>query len=86
LLQKTQHDGLTATEVETIVSKSRDAEKGVSRRGAPVTHKRFTTSRAHVSFTFRKKEVTTEDILAAIEEVRSQLLGDSQSPAPTLAG
>jgi ParB family chromosome partitioning protein len=78
LLQRTRQEGLTATEIETLADKYVKAARGVPRRGAPVTCKRFTTSVARVSFTFRRKEVSNEDILTAIDEVRLQLLSGRQ--------
>jgi ParB family chromosome partitioning protein len=83
LLQRTHQEGLTATEIETLAAKYAEAVRGVHRRGAPVTCKRFTTTSARISFTFRKKEVTNEDILAAIDEVRLQLLPDGQGGPAT---
>ncbi len=82
LLQRTHQEGLTAMEIEALAVKYAEAAGGVRRRGAPVTCKRFTTTGAHVSFTFRRKEVSNEDILAAIEEIRLQLLPGGQDAAP----
>jgi ParB family chromosome partitioning protein len=78
LLQRTRQEGLTSTEIGALAKKYAEAARGVRRRGAPVTCRRFTTRRARVSFTFRSKEVASEDILTAIEEVRLQLLAGSQ--------
>jgi ParB family transcriptional regulator, chromosome partitioning protein len=73
IIQKTQQESLTAEDVERIVANQAESLEGRKRRGAPVSHHRFSTSHASVTITFRKKEVTTEDILTALEEVRFQV-------------
>jgi chromosome partitioning protein len=58
--------------------------QGIVQVTAAVTWKRFTTSHARVSFTFRRKEVTNEDIITALDEVRSQLSpGGREAPSPS---
>lgn len=73
IIQKTQQEALTAEDVERIVANRVESLEGRKRRGAPVSHYRFPTSHALVTVTFRKKEVTTEDILTTLEEVRFQV-------------
>jgi ParB family chromosome partitioning protein len=73
LIQRAREERLAATDLEALVAKEIASLKGQPRRGAPVTYKRFTTSHARVSFTFRKKEITEEDILAALDEIKKQL-------------
>lgn len=72
LIRKVQETGLPATDLEELAAKRNDALRGRKRRGAPVSHHRFSTSHATVSVTFRKKDVTTEDILQALNEARRQ--------------
>ena len=82
LLAKVQQEGTTVADVEHLVARRLEAITGHRRRGAPVSLQRFTTSHARVSFTFRKKEITTEDLLTAIEEVRAQLLPPDAARPP----
>jgi len=72
IIRKTQEHGLTAHETEKLVSREEERLQGApGRRGAPVSYHRFRTANATVSLTFRKKEVTTDDILGALDEVRA---------------
>ena len=73
LLRRAQQEAMTAIDMEQLAAKETEEPASHRRRGAPVSHHRYSTSQATVSLTFRKKDVTTEDILAAIEEVRSQV-------------
>jgi ParB family transcriptional regulator, chromosome partitioning protein len=82
LLRRTQQEAVTATDIEAIVAR-RNEDRGIrKRRGAPVSHHRFPTSQALVTITFRKKDVSTDDVLAALEEVRSQLGTPPQADEP----
>jgi ParB family transcriptional regulator, chromosome partitioning protein len=82
LLQKTQQEGLAATELEHVAAAEADIPERTRRRGAPVSHHRFPTSQALVSITFRKKDVTMENLLAALDEARRQVeSSDILSPA-----
>jgi hypothetical protein len=83
LLQKTRAERLTATEIETLADKYVETARGVRRRGAPVTCRRFTTSAARVSFVFRRKEISDDDVLTAIVEVRQQILAGSKEETST---
>ena len=71
LIRKVQRDGITADETEQLAAKKLDMIRGTARHGAPVSYHRYTTSRATVSLTFRKKEATTQDILTALDEARA---------------
>lgn len=65
---------LTARDTERTVKEQKAKASGTKTRGAPAAHvRRFFTSLAIITVTCRKRHVTDEDILAAIEEVRSQL-------------
>jgi hypothetical protein len=59
--------------MEELAAERVQSLRGHKRRGAPVSHHRFSTSQALVSVTFRKKDVTTKDILAALDEARLQV-------------
>jgi ParB family chromosome partitioning protein len=78
LIRKTQEEAISAADMEQIVAKRMEALEGHKRRGAPVIHHRFSTSHAMVTVTFRKRDVSSEDILAALDEARLQV-----SPPPT---
>jgi ParB family chromosome partitioning protein len=72
LMQRAQKETVTAVQMEELAAERAQALKGRRRRGAPVSHHRFSTSQALVSITFRKKDVTTEDIVRALDEARLQ--------------
>lgn len=64
---------LTAEQTEEHVQSIRRKEPTRRKRGATYSKLRYTTSRATVSFVFRKQEVSKSDILAALDEVRQQV-------------
>jgi ParB family chromosome partitioning protein len=84
LLRRAQQEATTAINMEELAAKETNGPPCHRRRGAPVSHHRYSTSQAIVSLTFRKKDVTTEDILASLDEVRFQVrpptMGDVHSP------
>ncbi len=84
LIRRAQQEAITATDMEHLAAKQIEQSHGRKRRGAPVSHHRFSTTHATVSLTFRKKDVTTEDILGALDEVRLQVCPPS-SAAPRSA-
>jgi len=73
LINKEQREAISAADIEQLAAKQLATITGQRRRGPTVSYQRFETSRARVSFSFRKKEITTEDILTALDEVRAQL-------------
>jgi ParB family chromosome partitioning protein len=62
----------SAEEAEEVVSRAKP-KAVAAKRGAPVTRVRFSTREATVQLTFRKKIVSPEVILKALDEVRRQL-------------
>jgi len=82
LIRRAQHQSVTAAQMEVLVARRTEAFEGRKRRGASLSHHRFSTSQATVTVTFRKKDVTSEDILGAIDEVRAQLLSPDASASP----
>ena len=72
LVERAKKETVTAEQMEQLAAERTQAMSGKKRRGAPVNHHRFTTSLALVSVTFRKKDITTKDILAALDEARTQ--------------
>lgn len=73
LIQKVQKEGITADETEDLAEKQARKLRSEPRRGAPVSQQRYRTTHATVSFVFRKKNVTPDDVLEAIDEVRRQV-------------
>lgn len=82
-LTKVQQEGTTVADLEHIVARKRALITGQRRRGAPVSYHRYKTSHATVSFTFRKKDITTTDLLTAIDEVHDLLTRPSASGEST---
>jgi len=73
LLEKIRREGITADETEELAEKEARRLRSEPRRGAPVSQQRFKTTHATVSFVFRKKDIASDDILEALEEVRGQV-------------
>lgn len=70
---------LTALETERDVKERKDKASGKKTRGAPPSHvRRFNTSVATVTVTSRKKQVSEEEILAALDEVRAQIADNNR--------
>lgn len=65
--------GLTADETERLVKETKAKTTTPKKRGAPWTHHRYVTSHASVTVSFRTKNVTSEDIVAALTEVKRQI-------------
>lgn len=72
LVERTQKETVTAEQMEALAAERDQTIRGRKRRGAPVSHHRFSTTQALVSVTFRKRNVTTKDIVAALDEARVQ--------------
>lgn len=71
---------LTATETERKVQEHRAVTRGTEARGRPPAHvRRFFAANAVVTLTFRRKHVTDEDLVEAIDEVRAQLTEGTQA-------
>ena len=77
LIAKARDEAINAAGMEQLVKQRAEAAEGHKRRGAPVSHRRFKTSHATVTITFRKSEVSTEDILTALDEVKQQARGSA---------
>jgi len=86
LIRKAQEEGVPAADMEILAAKQTAVLRGQRRRGAPVSFQRFSTTHARVSFSFRKKEITSEDLLTAIEEVRLQIVPTDDFPAASVTG
>ena len=82
LLRRAQQQTMTAADMEQLAAKETKGPTSRRLRGAPVSHHRYLTSQATVSLTFRKKNVTPADILAALDEVRRRV----SMPEPHVPG
>lgn len=72
LLKRIATDGLTAEDTDKIAAEKRRSATGARKRGAPVHRIRLTTSQATVLLTFRRKNVSDEDVRTALEEALAQ--------------
>jgi ParB family chromosome partitioning protein len=61
---------LTAIETEKAIRRRLPDAAGRMRGGTPTTHLRYATEQATVTLNFRKRNVTSADIIAALDEVR----------------
>ena len=68
-----ERDGLTMAELDKLVERQRVRPGEPKRRGAPVKQVRFSTSAATVTVTFRKRDVSSSDVAAALDEARLQV-------------
>lgn len=73
VLARVQRDNLTAVDVERIAAREAKRSEETARGGPPVFRRSFRTSRAHVSFVFRSNDISDDDVLHALHEVRRQL-------------
>jgi ParB/RepB/Spo0J family partition protein len=65
---------LTAADTEKLVRETKAKRVGLKTRGAPLTQRfRYLTKNAAVTLTFRRRNPSTEDILAALDDARSQV-------------
>ncbi|MEX2285371.1 MAG: ParB/RepB/Spo0J family partition protein [Gemmatimonadota bacterium] len=83
LFEEVRQQGLKAEETEALVRRER---RPAHRRGAPVTLRRFQTGAAVVTVTFRKRTIADRDILAALDEARTQLVTPSTQQSLPIAG
>lgn len=72
LLERISTDGLTAEDTDKIATEKRPTTTGTRKRGAPLHRIRLTTSQATVLLTFRRKNVSDEDVRTALEEALAQ--------------
>ena len=61
---------MTAIETEKAIQRRLPDASGRKRGGSPTTHLRYATEQATVTLNFRKRNVTSADIIAALDEVR----------------
>ncbi len=68
---------MTAVETERMVQEKKAKATNVKTRGAPLTQRfRYLTEKAAVTLTFRRRNITRDDILEALDEARTQVAGE----------
>ena len=67
-------ENLTALDAEREARKMRSIRQGARPRGAPTTVRRFAIGSTRVQITFRKRDVTSEDVLQVLDETITMLL------------
>lgn len=81
LIVKIQERHLTAEDTEKVVKETK-RQQGTKPRGAPFGQRmRYQTSKAWVTLSFRRRNVTVDDILAALDEVRELVTKPSEGNA-----
>lgn len=73
---------LTATETEREVARRVGKREGRTQRGAPATVRRFTVGSAKVKISFRKRQVTTTDVIEVIDRVKAMVLSEKVGDGP----
>ena len=74
VLQRMQKQNLTASDVERIVERMSRQEESCDRRGQPHFRRTFKVSRGTVNFVFCGETVSDVDVLAALHEIRRELV------------
>lgn len=78
MAEEVREKKLTAIETERQVQDQRARNAGSKTRGAPLTQRfRYTTEKAMVTITFRRRNNAREDVLAALDEVRKNVSEDT---------
>jgi len=78
LLGRVQREDLTSGDLEQIVRTQSPKADGPRPGPAAQARRQFKTERATVSFTARRRVLSDDDILAAMDEVRTRLLSPQQ--------
>lgn len=74
VVAQVKDQNMTAVDTEKLVRETKRRASGLKVRGAPFGQRlRYMTDKATVVLTFRKRNVTTEEIFAALDEVRDQV-------------
>ena len=82
LAQRIKAEKLSAVETEREVSRRKKSrETGESTRGAPTTIRRYAIGSAKIQITFRKREVSTSEILDLLDRVRGLVEGSKENQA-----
>jgi hypothetical protein len=71
---------LNAMETEKFVQDKKSTARSIKTRGAPRSQRyRYVTDKATVVMTFHRRNITVDDLLATMAQVRDQIM---QSPPP----
>jgi ParB family chromosome partitioning protein len=71
-----KREGLTAIDTERLVAEQTGStERPKRHKGMAARRRRYRTSRADVLMTFHKANVTEEDVLAVLDELRRTIIG-----------
>jgi ParB family chromosome partitioning protein len=74
-----QEKKLSALDTERVVQEKKAQARREKTRGAPKAQPfHFTTPKARVTITFRQKYISTKDLLAALDDVRAQVVKGRQ--------
>ena len=69
-----QEKKMTAQDTERVVKEKKAKAIGEKHRGAPIGEKfRFVTAKALVTLSFRRRRVTRQDMIAALQEATKQV-------------
>ena len=78
-IARIQRDEPTAAQVEQLVVRMMDEKHGVKKRGAPVKRLQFRTATATVTVVFRKRDVSPDEIVSALDEARGQAVVETEN-------
>jgi ParB family chromosome partitioning protein len=80
VLKCVRRDELSAIDTERLVTQIHNRGDKPKKRGAPVTRRNFATKNATVVFTYRKRDVSSADLLMTLREVRSHIIEKTTDP------
>lgn len=83
VLHRVLERDLTAADTERLVGRIETRANERPKPGAPVARRKFVTRHGTAQFTFRKRDVSPDDILAVLREVKTQLAEEAGDPADT---
>jgi len=78
LVEKIRTGHLSATETEREAANWRQRRTGQAARGVRSTVRRYLVGAATVQITFRKREVTDDDVLDVLERVKTMIVRDGE--------
>ncbi len=82
VLNQVLTQNLTAIDAERVVRERLERQRGEKTRGAPTgTNLRFVTANAIVRLAFRKRHVTSDEVLKALREAGDQVRAERDQPS-----